>query len=160
LTPDTGQQEQRKEFYDRCFEFHKHIATLSTAAAVLILAIYGEQPFRVSLLAFALGGLALCVVLSVYGMLSIAVGGSAIRSPFIKAPNPMALLPEIWWLTELTAVLFMASVIGLALQLFDIPVWQGIAVIVPLLAIIFLLDFLVGRWSSKRRSRTTRRQED
>ncbi len=42
----TEEQEQRKEVLDRSFEFLKHITTLSTAAGLLILAIYCEQPFQ------------------------------------------------------------------------------------------------------------------
>jgi membrane protein implicated in regulation of membrane protease activity len=74
-------------------------------------------------------------------------------------PNPEALGPEIWLLTQLSAAVFLLSVIALAPQLFDIPVWQGLVVIGFLLAIIFLLDYLVRR-RSKRQSRITMRQKD
>ena len=47
--PDEGEDRQR--YLDRCFEFLKHTTTLSTAAALLILAIYREAPFEERLLA-------------------------------------------------------------------------------------------------------------
>jgi len=72
--PDTREDEDRQRFLDRCFESLKHVTTLSTAAALLILAIYREQPFKERLLTVTLILMGLCVVLSVFGMLTIAMG--------------------------------------------------------------------------------------
>ena len=49
--PNTPGNDERQRFLDRCFECLKHAATLSTAAALLILAIYREAPFVERLLA-------------------------------------------------------------------------------------------------------------
>jgi hypothetical protein len=45
--PETEVTDKRKEFRDRSFELQKHTSTLSTAAALLILAVYRERPFKV-----------------------------------------------------------------------------------------------------------------
>src|SRR5215208_4380891 len=57
-----------QEFRDRCFEVQKHVATLSTAASLLILAVYRERPFEELLLAVTLVLMALSVVIVVHGM--------------------------------------------------------------------------------------------
>ena len=56
------------EFRERCFEVQKHVATLSTAASLVILAVYRERPFEERLLAFTLILLGLSAVIAVYGM--------------------------------------------------------------------------------------------
>ena len=71
---NTREGDDRQRYLVRCFEFLKHVATLSTAAALLILAIYREESFKERLLALTLGLLGLCVVISAFGMQIIATG--------------------------------------------------------------------------------------
>jgi hypothetical protein len=52
---DKEEREQRKEFLDRCFEFLKHITTVGTAAALLILAIFLRATIRGDLACLRVG---------------------------------------------------------------------------------------------------------
>jgi hypothetical protein len=71
---DLQERYDRQRFLDRCFELLKHVTTLSTAVALLILALYREEPFNVRILALTLILIGLCVVVSVFGMQMIALG--------------------------------------------------------------------------------------
>jgi hypothetical protein len=113
--PDTrGGDENRQGFLDRCFEFLKHVATLSTAAALLILAIYRERPFQTRLLAVTLILIGLCVVISLFSMQLIAMGS---RSPFWGESHSSEETHDsvIGWLTVTSGNLFTASVVTFAL---------------------------------------------
>jgi len=130
--PDEGDDRQR--YLDRCFEFLKHVTTLSTAAALLILAIYREQPFKGRLLALTLILIGLCVVISVFGMQIISLGSA--KPP----PNQTAWSDEtqdaIIRYIIITGAVFSASVTGFALTILDVPFRSGLSVLLALLALL------------------------
>jgi hypothetical protein len=117
LVPDT-RDDERQRFLDRCFEYLKHVTTLSTAAALLILAIYREAPFKERLLALTLILLGLGVVVSVFGMLVISLGS-------LTPPNQTAISDKtqdttIGSITLAAAGIFIGSVSSLALVILDV----------------------------------------
>ena len=148
MVPDEGDDRQR--FLDRCFESLKHVTTLSTAAALLILAIYSEQPFKERLLALTLILMGLCVVLSVFGMLTIALGTLELP-PYQTAMSEEAQDAMIWWITTGAGVIFSASVIAFALAILSVPFWPSLGVLVALLLLLIGV-LLVVRRRRKRRS--------
>jgi predicted membrane protein len=148
LVPNTREGYDRQRYLDRCFEFLKHVTTLSTAAALLILAIYREQPFKERLLALTLVLMGLCVVLSAYGMLIIATGS---RKP---SPNQITFSEEtldamIWWITTTTGGVFSASVIAFALAILSIPFWYAL-LLLGAIAVLLTVSLLFVRRRRKR----------
>ena len=126
--------DERQRFLDRCFEALKHVTTLSTAAALLILAIYREAPFREHLLALPLILMGLCVVLSVFGMLTISLGS---HTP----PNQPALSDTtedaiVRWTTIVAGGVFMASVITFGLAILAVPFWYQLGTSLALLVLL------------------------
>jgi hypothetical protein len=130
--PDAGGGDDRQQFLDRSFEFLKHVTTLGTAAALLILAIYREAPFQRFLLAVTLILLGLCVVISVYGMQLIALSS-------LKPPPSQTIMSEerqdaiVRRLTATSGTLFIAAVIGFALTVLYVPIWPAVAVLLALI---------------------------
>jgi hypothetical protein len=130
--PDEGDDRQR--FLDRCFEFLKHVTTLSTAAALLILAIYRETPFKEGLLALTLILLGLGVVVSVLGMLVISLGS-------LTPPNQTAFSDKtqdtiIRSITNAAGGIFIGSVSGLAFVILDVPFRYAIGIMLALLVLL------------------------
>ena len=133
--PDTREDEDRQRFLDRCFESLKHVTTLSTAAALLILAIYREQPFNERLLTVTLVLMGLCVVLSVFGMLTIAMGSRELP-PYQTAISAKTEDALVWSITTVAGVVFSASVIAFALAILAAPFWPSLVVLLALLVLL------------------------
>jgi hypothetical protein len=130
--PDT---EDRQQLWDRCLESLKHITTLSTAAALLILAIYREEPFKERLLTLTLILLGSCVVISVFGMVNISVS-SGRQPPYITLFREETEDALIRWLTIGAGVVFMASVIAFALAVLSVPFWPQVGILLALLVLL------------------------
>jgi len=125
--PDPRQNDERQRFLDRCFEFLKQTATISTAAALLILAIYRESPFKERLLAVTLVLLGICIVNSVFGMLGIAVGsGKHTLDPirFLSEETRDAL---IRFITTNSGVTLTGSIIAFGLVILEVPFGRQLA---------------------------------
>jgi len=135
LVPDTHEDYDRQRYLDRCFESLKHVTTLSTAAALLILAIYREQPFKEGLLALTLILMGLCVVLSVFGMLTIALGSRELP-PYQTAISEKTEDAMVWAITTGAGVVFSASVIAFALAILSAPFWPSLVVLLALLVLL------------------------
>lgn len=111
-----------QEFRDRCFEVQKHVATLSLAASLLILAVYRERPFELDLLAVTLGMLATSAVIATHGMSVTA----------LNADLPTAVLgydSQISWTTSLSSNLLIMAVVTLALFLLQVPFSLALGVV-------------------------------
>jgi hypothetical protein len=126
---DQERQEQERErehnlqeFRDRCFEVQKHVATLSTAASLVILAVYRERPFEDFLLAITLLLLAISVVLAVEGM--------TFQARDVRDQVSLLGYDRHIELTTTGASNFLImAVVGLAFFLFHIPLWIAIGVL-------------------------------
>jgi hypothetical protein len=124
--------------------------SLSTAAALLILAIYRETPFKERLLALTLIRMGLCVVVSVFGMLLIAIGSR-------KPPRTQTTLSEeaedaiARWITVTAGIVFMGSVIAFALSILAVPFRPALWILLTLLGLLIGLRLFVG-WRRRRRS--------
>jgi hypothetical protein len=132
---DTPEGGDRQRFLDRCFEFLKHTTTLSTAAALLILAIYREAPFKERLLALTLILFGLCVAVSVFGMLLISLGSGKPR------PNQTTWSDEtqdaiIRGITTTTGSVFIGSVGAFALSFLAVPFWHGLWILLALMGLL------------------------
>jgi hypothetical protein len=114
-----------QEFRDRCFEVQKHVATLSTAAALLILAVYRERPFEEALLAVTLVLLAMSVVIAVHGMHVQARDTRDPRESFTM----LSYDEHINWTTSGASNLLIGAVVALAFFLFHIPLWIALGVL-------------------------------
>jgi hypothetical protein len=134
LVPDTTEGDDRQRFLDRCFELLKHVTILSTAA-LLILAIYRETPFKERLLAFTLIPIGLCVVLSVFGMQAIAMG-SRKPPPDQTAVSEKTQDAMVGWITTVTGAVFSASVIAFALVVLGVRFWTALWILLPLVALL------------------------
>jgi len=145
--PDT-RDEDRQQLWDRCFESLKHITTLSTAAALLILAIYREEPFKERLLALTLILLGICVVISVFGMVVISVS-SGKQPPYIILPSEETEDTTIRWMTIGAGCVFMASVAAFALAVLAVPFWPQLWILVAM-AVLLVVALLFVRWRRKR----------
>ena len=112
-----------QEFRDRCFEVQKHVATLSTAAALLILAVFRERPFEERLLADTLLLLALSAVIAVHGM--------TFQAKEVRGPEASILRYDrhISWTTENASLLLIMAVGTFALFLFNVPFWLALGVL-------------------------------
>jgi len=131
---DTRGGDDRQRYLHRCFEFLKHTTTLSTAAALLILAIYREAPFKERLLALTLSLIGLCVVLSVFGMQAIAMGSRKLLPvPAVSEKTQDAM---VGWITTVTGALFSASVIAFALVVLGVRFWPALWILLPLVALL------------------------
>jgi hypothetical protein len=149
--PDHRANDERQRFLDRCFEFLKQTATLSTAAALLILAIYREAPFEERLLAITLFLLGVCVVNSVFGMLGIAVGsGKHTLDPIRLSEETQDGLTR--FITTNSAVTLTGSIIAFALAILEVPFGRGLAWIL-LAAYALLVLLLTGAFLFVRRRR-------
>jgi hypothetical protein len=113
----TEERQESKEFLDRCFEFLKHMSTLGTAAALLLLAIFRERPFEFFLLTAAVSLLGLCVVLSVWGMLLISV------SFFAQHEHDARTRETAWSVTWWSGLLFVMAGVLLAIYLTGGRLW-------------------------------------
>lgn len=111
-----------QEFRDRCFEVQKHVATLSTAASLLILAVYRERPFEESVLGVTLGLLALSAVIAVYGLNFQATG---VRYTTLTQWYDR----RIDATTSLSSSLLIMAAVTLAFFLFHIPIWVALGVL-------------------------------
>ena len=151
--PDTRGDDERQRFFDRCFEFLKHITTLSTAAALLILAIHREEPFQTLLLAVTLILIGLCVVQSVYSMQLIALDSRSESSGWLRSRlfSEQTQDEITALLTVLSGALFSASVVAFALLLLEVPFWPSIAILGTLVLLLTVL-LLLHRRRYKRRS--------
>jgi hypothetical protein len=115
-------RERAERLRNRCFEVQKHVATLSTAASLLILAVYRERPFEESVLGVTLGLLALSAVIAVYGLNSQATG---VRYTTLTQ----------WYnrridsTTSLSSSLLIMAAVTLAFFLFHIPIWVALGVL-------------------------------
>jgi len=155
---NTREGDDRQRYLDRCFEFLKHVATLSTAAALLILAIYREESFKERLLALTLGLLGLCVVISAFGMQIIATGS---REP---PPNRRTFGEDtqdamILLITSTTRAVFSAAVIAFALAILSIPFWYA-TLLLGAIAVLLTVLLLFVRWRRKRQSSTNESPEE
>jgi hypothetical protein len=65
---DEPEEQRRQELLMLYFESFKHFTTLAVAAAVVLLAVYGEGIADQTLLAIALGMFGLAVLFAVIGM--------------------------------------------------------------------------------------------
>jgi hypothetical protein len=119
---DQEQARRLLEFRDRCFEAQKHIATLSTAASLLILAVYRERPFEESLLAVTLVLLALSAVIAVHGITFQAADVHA-QASFLGYDK------HIYWTTTIASNFLIMAVVTLALFLFHVPFWFALGVL-------------------------------
>jgi hypothetical protein len=160
--PSTQGDDDRQRFYDRCFEFLKHITTLSTASALIILAIYREAPFRERLLAVTFLLLGICLVNSVFGMLGIAVGSGK------HAIDPIHLSEETLdgltrFITTNSGVTFTGSIIAFALVILEVPFGRTLAWILlaayALLVLLLTGAFLYGRRRGERQPSTDKPPE-
>ena len=142
--------DERQRFLDRCFEFLKHMTTLSTAA-LLILAIYRAEPFQAILLAITLILLALCVVISIYAMQVIALES---REPRLGVPRMTNETHDaiVEQLTYLSGTLFTGAVVSFALLLFEVQFWRSLAVLGTLLLILVVVALLQRRRHKRRSS--------
>jgi hypothetical protein len=148
-------EEARQRFLDRCFEFLKHTATLSTAA-LLILAIYREAPFKERLLAVTLILLGICVVFSVFGMLGIAVGyGTPPLDPIRLSEEAQDALTML--ITANSGVTLTGSIIAFALVIFEVPYGRVLAwILLAAYALMVLIGALLFvRRRRKRQSSST-----
>jgi hypothetical protein len=133
LTRWKGERERRlQEFRDRCFEVQKHVATLSTAASLVILAPYRERPFEEGVLGLALGLLALSAVMAVHGM---SFQAEAVR---VQEASYLGYDKHISRATEYSSGLLILAVVMLALFLFNISLWLALGVFV-----VWLVGFLL-----------------
>ena len=158
LVPESRQDKERREFLDRSFEFFKHMATLGTAAGLLILAIYREQEeFPPVMLALILLTLGLCVVVSVYGMQQIAV---ETRRPVRYNPDPSGETHDTLtaWLAIAAGDFFMAAVVGFALHFLTPRPWPVLPQFLALVVVLVLL--LIYQARNTRGTRSTPRPKD
>jgi amino acid transporter len=133
---DAEERDRRQTFRDRVFELQKHISTLSTAASLLILAVYRERPFGKDLLAITLVLMAVTAVVAVYGMTVIALDEHPSRW-YRRDPDTFEL--HIHRIANISSSVLVASVVAFALYLFDIPFWIAVGVLIVLLVVILLL---------------------
>jgi hypothetical protein len=148
LVPDSEQRERRQEFRDRSFEVQKHLATLSTAASLLILAVYRERHFEGYLLAATLILLAVSALLSIHGMTAIALDDRRPRRTY--DPDPDTFDRYIYRVTGTASNILTAAVVVFALFLFGVPFWIGLTVPGVLLVLL-----LVGLWWRHRKAART-----
>jgi amino acid transporter len=125
---DAEERNRRQELRDRSFELQKHVSTLSTAASLLILAVYRERPFEVDSLVATLVLLALSAVIAVYGMTVITLDEHR-PSRYRYRPDPESVDRHIYWVANAAPILFIAAVVGFAPYLFDVPFWIAIPVL-------------------------------
>jgi hypothetical protein len=133
---DAEDRDRRHEFLDRSFELQKQVATLSTAASLLILAVYRERPFEGNLLAVTLALLALCALLSVHGMTTIALDE---HRPGRVPRDPASFDRYVRTVTTSASNLLTAAVVVFALFLFDVPFWWAVGVLAMVLVVLLLL---------------------
>jgi L-asparagine transporter-like permease len=131
------ERNRRQKFLDRSFEVQKHISTLSTAASLLILAVYRERPFEGDLLALTLMLLAVTAMIAVHGMAVTALEERRPR-PY-RSPDPDSFDRRVFRLTSLASSLLIASVVAFALFLFDVPLWLAVGVLVVVIVPLVLI---------------------
>lgn len=146
---DTNERYDRQRYIERCFEVLKHVTTLSTAAALLILAIYREEPFKTRLLVLTLILIGACVVLSVFGMLVIAMSSSK-PPPYDIAMSEGVEDTMIRLITIFAAGTFMAAVISFSLIVLAIPFWPAIGLLLALTGLLAGGLTIARRWRKRR----------
>jgi amino acid transporter len=156
--PDTEDRNWRQEFRDRSFEVQKHVATLSTAASLLILAVYRERPFELNLLAPTLLLLAISALISIHGMTAIALYARRPLRP--TDPDPDSFDRYISRLTISASNILTAAVVVFALFLFGVPFWVALGILGVLLVVVLLVLRRRKRRNINRARRTTSPRED
>jgi hypothetical protein len=146
---DTEGREHRQDFRDRSFEVQKHISTLSTAASLLILAVYRERPFEGKLLAITLVLLAISALLSIHGMTALALDERRPRRSI--DPDPETFDRYIHRVTSTASNLLTAAVIVFALFLFDVPAWIALGSVGAVLVLVLLVLWRRHRNATRRR---------
>jgi amino acid transporter len=144
---DTEGHEHRQDFRDRSFEVQKHISTLSTAASLLILAVYRERPFEGKLLAITLVLLAISALLSIHGMTALALDKRRPR----RSIDPETFDRYIHRVTSTASTLLTAAVIVFALFLFDVPAWIALGSVGAVLVLVLLVLWRRHRNATRRR---------
>jgi hypothetical protein len=147
--PDT---DDRQQLWDRCLESLKHITTLSTAAALSILAIYREEPFKERLLALTLILLGSCVVISVFGMVLISVS-SGRQPPYITLLSEETEDAVIRWLTISAGCVLMASVVAFTLAVLSVPFWPQVGILLALFVLLVGTLLFVRRRHKRQKTR-------
>jgi hypothetical protein len=69
VTENEAQERRAEEFVKLCFEFFKHLTTLGTAGALVVLAVYRELTFEAVLLALTLAMFGVTILTSVLSMM-------------------------------------------------------------------------------------------
>jgi hypothetical protein len=126
-----------QEFRDRSFEVQKHVATLSLAASLLILAVYRERPFELDLLAVTLGMLATSAVIAIHGM-NVQARDAHLSATILSYDE------HISWTTNFASNFLILAVVTFALFLFNVPFRLALGV-VGVVAVVRLVIGLI-RW--------------
>jgi hypothetical protein len=122
-------QERRiDEYVKLCFEIFKHLTTLSTAGALVVLAVYREVSVETWLVATTFPLFGMTILISLFSML-IAAGYFASTS----SPPSQRLL--IWCLTG-ASITFIAAVTGFMLIPLQLPQWLSLVALIVLLPLL------------------------
>ena len=142
MAEDEQQRHTEEEFVKLTFELCKHLTTLSTAGALVVLAVYREIAFGKTLLAISLVLFGLSVLVSLVVMQAtmtyFTVWGRARREQGREPPvEPFLLLTS-----GLAGVFFVVGVSSITLYLLDLPAWALIVLTVALLALLLFIRYL------------------
>ena len=116
---DAGQEHRKEELVKLSFELFKHLTTLSTAASLVVLAVYQEITFERALLGATLSLFGLTVLVCVVSML-------AGISYFSNRADKPAAEPTFVWLATVASASFVAGVEAFLLFLINLPYWAGV----------------------------------
>ncbi len=146
---DEARERRTEEFVKLSFEFFKHLTTLSTAGALVVLAVYREVSVDTWIMVLALAVFGLTILICLVSML-VTVGSF----------NPLISLPSERILTSLLVVAsatFMMAVVGFILLPIQIPERTAVILYLVFMAVSGLVfggsvALLVAGRSSHRRS--------
>lgn len=113
MTEDEDRERRAEEFVKLCFESFKHLTTLSTAGALVVLAVYREVSVETWITVLALAVFGLTILICLASML-VAVG---YFSSMVGPPSERVLAV----LLAVASTTFMMAVVGFILLPIEIP---------------------------------------
>ena len=142
VTENEAQERRIEEFIKLCFEFFKHLTTLSTAGALVVLAVYRELAFEAVLLAITLALFGVTILISVLSMMTCTTYFS---------PSDFRPSERVWgWLMFGASASFITGVESFMLFLIQWPRWLSL-ILLPVVLLILV-------WLTRRRLAFLRRE--
>jgi len=150
MTENEAQERHTEEFVKLCFEVFKHLTTLSTAGALVILALYSEISIQPWLVALTLALFGITILISLLSM--IACTG------YFSTSGSWPSKGTLGWSMAGASGSFMVGVEAFMLLLFEWPNWVNF-ILLPA-ALLILVVLIRQRPAFLRRDRRPPPQED